>query len=164
MQITCAHCGRKSDKATGAVNRAKAAGLRMFCNRRCAGLAHRKHKTKLQMREEKAAYDTEYRRLNGKMLKAKKAAWHLATYDPDAARIERKKRMKFHVEYCRRPSYRRWKQEYDRRYRAMEFGQFADAYKLTLELNREIKSRSTNYEIRQENQTFGKTQKRRRQG
>jgi hypothetical protein len=164
MKITCAHCGRKSDKATGAVNRAKAAGLRLFCDRRCAGLAQRKQKTKAQMREEKRVYDKEYQRLNRKILKAKKAAWHLATYDPEAARIKRKKWMKYHVEYCRRPSYRRWKQEYDRRYEAGKYGQFADAYKLTLELNREIKSRSTNYEISQENQTFGKTQKRRCQG
>lgn len=113
--------------------------------------------------EEKRLYDAEYRRKNRAMLKAKKAAYHLATYDPDAARIKRKKRAASHAEYCRQPSYKLWKREYDRRLRAREYGPFADAYQLTIDLNREIKSRNTNYEIRQQNETFGKSQKRERE-
>jgi len=160
MKIKCAYCKKTTDKPAGAVNRAGKSGLRIFCGRRCAGFGRRKHKTKAQLVAERCTYDIDYRRKNLAMLKAKKAAYHRRTYNPEIARIERNKRMVFHVEYCRRPSYRLWKREYDRRYRAREYGAFADAYLLTLELNREIKSRSNDYEIRQANQTGNKAQKR----
>jgi hypothetical protein len=126
----------------------------------CAGLARRREKTKAQKVEEKRLYDMEYRQKNLARIKKQKAAHHRATYDPAAARIERKKRAAFHAEYCRRPSYRLWKAEYDRRYRARQYGAFADAYTLTVELNREIKSRSSNYEIRRQNSTGNKAQER----
>lgn len=128
MKIKCAHCGKTAEKAPNEVNRARREGLRIFCNRRCAGLARRKHKTEAQKVEEKRLYDVEYRRKNRAMLKVKKHAYHKQSYDPEKARIERKKRAAFHAEYCRRPSYRLWKREYDRRYRAREYGPFADAY------------------------------------
>lgn len=161
MLIACAHCGKETDKPAGAVNRAKAAGLRQFCNRRCAGLARRKpRKPKAQRVEEKRLYDMEYRRKNLTWIKAKRAAHFRKTYDPAKAKIERKKRAAFHAEYCRRPSYRLWKAEYDRRRRASFYGPFADAFQLTIDLNREIKRRSNNYEIRQANATGNKAQKR----
>jgi hypothetical protein len=161
MKFNCAYCGEETDRPTGHVNRSRAQGLNLYCGKKCSGLARRKPpKTVAQKRAEKAAYDREYRRKNRTLLKAKKAAYHCATYDPAAARIERKKRAAFHAEYCRRPSYKLWKQEYDRRHRAQQYGPFADAYQLTIELNREIKARSSNYEIRQANQTGNKTQKR----
>lgn len=163
MKIVCAHCGAKKDKDANAVNRAIEGGNRLFCDRRCSGLGRRDDRTNAQKIEEKRLYDADYRRKNRAMLKAKKAAYHRATYDPAKARIERKKRSAFHVEYCRQPSYKLWKREYDRRLRAKVYGPFADAYQLTIDLNREIKSRSTNYEIRQQNETFGKSQKRERQ-
>jgi hypothetical protein len=164
MKFRCAHCGKATDKPAGAVNRARAAGLRLFCGRKCAGLGRRKHKTKAQRIEEKRLYDMEYRRQNRAMLKAKKHTYFVRTDDPDAARIKRKERAAFHVEYCRRPSYKLWKREYDQHYRAREYGPFADAYQLTIKLNREIKSRSNNYEIRQANKTANKAQKRAREG
>ena len=126
-------------------------------------MRRRDDRTKAQKVEEKRIYDAEYRSKNRAMLKAKKAAYHVANYDPKVAAIERKKRMAFHVEYCRQPSYKIWKREYDRRYRARKYGPFADAFQLTIDLNREIKSRNTNYEIRQQNETFGKSQKRERE-
>jgi hypothetical protein len=149
-----------TDKPSGAVNRAREAGLRLFCGRKCSGLARRKHKTKAQKKEEKRLYDIEYRKQNLATIKAKKHAYFVRTYDPAKAAVERKRRAKKHVEYCRRPEYRAWKREYDRRYRASEYGPLADAYLLAIDLNREIKSRSTNYEIRRQNQTWGKRQAR----
>lgn len=163
MKIACAHCGNKSDKPAGAVNRARASGLRLFCNQRCAGLAKKKHKTKAQRVVEKAAYDADYRAKNRRMLKAKKAEYFKRSYEPAKARIERKKRAKAHAEYCRRPEYRRWKRDYDRQLRAKEYGPLAESYLLCIDLNRVIKKRMTNYEIAQANGTFGKTQKRRRE-
>jgi hypothetical protein len=158
MKIRCAHCGKKSEKPASAVNRARSAGLPLYCDRTCFGLARRKHKTKAQMAKEKAAYDTAYRAKNAAALKAKKRAYFERTYDPAKAAVQRKKRMPYHVDYCRRPEYRRWKQEYDRQYRAKEFGPFAEAYLLAVELNREIKGRMTNHEIKWENKTANKAQ------
>lgn len=163
MRFQCSYCGKENDKPTGECNRAKKFGLPLFCNRECFGLSRRQNKPKAQKVAEKRLYDLQYRANNSQMLKEKKAAYHRRTYDPAAARIERKKRMAFHVEYCRRPSYKLWKREYDRRHRAAAYGPFADAFELTLELNREIKSRSTGYDIRQSNQTGNKAQKRKRE-
>lgn len=163
MKFRCAHCGQTADKPPSHVNRSRELGLRLFCDRRCMGLAKRKYKTKAQKVEEKRIYDAAYRHENLATIKARKRAYHKRTYDPAKARIERKKKMARHVEYCRRPEYKRWKREYDRRYRAKEFGPFAEAYMLTIDLNREIKGRMTNHEIKWENKTSNKAQFRRRE-
>lgn len=162
MKFLCAHCGKTTDKPVGAVNRARSAGLRLFCGRKCAGLGRRKHKTRTQRVEEKQFYDAEYRRKNRGMLKAKKAAYHVATYNPEKQRAYNQQRMPLHVEYCRRPEYRAYKREYDRQLRANEYGPFAEAYMLALDLNREIKGRMSNEQIKQQNGTFGKAQARAR--
>jgi len=158
----CAHCGKRAQKEAGHVNRSRELGLRLFCGRRCAGLGRRKHKTKAQRVAEKREYDAEYRRKNLARIKADKKAYFQRTYDPEKARIERKKRMPKHVEYCRRPEYKVYKSKYDRKYRANKFGVFADAYLLTVDLNRAIKERSTNEQIKWENCTANKAQFRRR--
>lgn len=164
MKFPCAHCGKTAEKPAGHVNRSRAAGLRLFCDRRCAGLAHRRHKTKAQRIEEKRLYDLAYRAKNLAKIKAKKAAYFKRTYDPAKAAVERKKRMPKHVEYCRRPEYKAWKHKYDRRYRSKRlYGPFAEAAMLAVDLNREVKSRSSNYEIRQQNGTLNKTLNRRRE-
>ncbi len=163
MKITCAHCGKTSDKPPGAVNRARLDGLRLFCNRRCAGLGRRKpKKSKAQLVEEKRLYGLAYRAKNLAMLKAKKRAYHKRTYDPVKAAEVRKKRMPYHVEYCRRPAYKAWKRDYDKSLRAKVYGPFAEAFMLTIDLNREIKGRMTNEQIAHANLTQNKTQRRRR--
>lgn len=113
-------------------------------------------KTKAEKVEAKRLYDIEYRRKNRAMLKAKKAAYFRLTYDPVKAAIERKKRMHLHVAYCRQPRYKAWKRLYDRKRRDSKYGPFAEAARLAIELNREIKGRMSNYEIRRENQTLNK--------
>jgi len=159
MKIKCAHCKKSADKPPGAVNRARKAGLRIFCGRRCSGLGRRKHIPKAVKRVLKAIYDAEYRRQNRAMLKAKKRAYFARTYDPEKARIERKKTMPRHIEYCRRPEYKRWKQAYDRKHLAKKhYGPFAEVVMLTMDLNREIKGRMTNHEIRWQNKTSNKSQ------
>lgn len=155
----CAHCGKRRKKEAGSINR----GLRLFCDRRCAGLGRRKHKPKAQKVAEKAAYDRAYREKNLASIAAKKAAHFKRTYDPVAAAVERKKKMPRHVEYCRRPDYRAWKSEYDKQHRAKEYGPFAEVALLTIDLNREIKTRMTNHEIKYQNQGTNKTQRRERE-
>ena len=162
MKIKCAYCGKSTEKEKGHINRAHKIGAKLFCGFKCFGLSRRQYKTKAQRVEDKRLYDMDYRRKNLTLLKAKKAVYHKQTYDPAKAAIERKKRMKFHVEYCRRPSYKLWKREYDRRRRDGMYGAFADAARLTIELNREIKEQATNEQIKWENGTANKAQFRRR--
>jgi hypothetical protein len=164
MKFSCAHCGKSADRPTGHVNRSRAQGNKLYCGRRCSGLGRRKGKTKAQKKEAKRLYDADYRIRNEAELKVKRAAYFQATYDPKKARIERRKRAKAHAEYCRTPEYRAWKHAYDQRRTDQQYGPFAEAFRLVIDLNREIKARSTNYDIRQENQTGNKTQKREREG
>lgn len=163
MKFDCAHCGSQTDKPAGHVNRARANGMKLFCSRKCFGLDRRKHKTAAQKKEEKRRYDIEYRAKNLETIKAKKKAYFQRTYDRKAAAEYRKQRMHLHVEYCRRPEYRAWKREYDRKYRAKEFGAFAEAYMLTLDLNREIKERTSRHEVKYQNGATNKAQRRKRQ-
>jgi hypothetical protein len=164
MKITvrCSYCGDPIKRERGHVTRSSQLGLRQFCGRRCFGLDRRKGKTKAQKVAEKRLYDMAYRGKNRAMLKAKKRAYFERTYDPSKAAVERKKRMHLHVAYCRQPRYKAWKREYDRKYRAREYGPFAEAYMLAVNLNREVKSRASNYEIRIQNQTLNKRQARSR--
>lgn len=163
MKFNCAHCGAQTDRPAGHVNRARANGMKLFCGRKCFGLDRRKHKTAAQKKEEKRLYDLKYRAKNLEAIKAKKKAYFQRTYDRKAAAEYRKQRMHLHVEYCRRPEYRAWKREYDRKYRAKEFGDFAEAYMLTLDLNREIKERTSRHEVKYQNGATNKAQRRKRQ-
>lgn len=165
IAFRCAGCSKIGKQEAGAVNRARRSGRPLYCSRGCAGKARRITKSKAQRVEEKRIYDMKYRAKNREMLKAKKANYFQRTYDPVSAAIERKKKMPRHVEYCRRPEYRAWKAKYDKQYLARKnYGPFAEAAILTLDLNREIKERTNDYEIRQQNKTGNKTQIRRREG
>jgi hypothetical protein len=96
----------------------------------------------------KAEYDRLYRERNRGKLKAKKAEYHQATYDPDAAAVVRKRRMPHHIEYCRRPEYREWKSQYDKEYLARkQFGPFAQAALILRDLEQEVLTRASRYQI-----------------
>lgn len=164
MLIVCAHCGNTVDKETGAVNRAISSNLPLYCNRTCAGLRRRKTKTPEQMKEEKRLYDIEYRNKNKSMLKAKKKTYFQATYNPEKAAIERKKRMPKHLEYCRQPEYRAKKKVYDRQYRAKAmYGEFWESFLLVEDIDKEVSARMTDVEIRQVKGTLNNKLQRRRQ-
>jgi hypothetical protein len=163
MKIICGYCKSEADLPTGAVNRARKKGAAIYCNRVCAGLGRRKGKTREQRIEDKRLYDAEYRVKNKLILKKKKAEFFQKTYDPDAARIERKKRAHKHLEYIRKPEYKQWKSEYDRKLRAKSFGPFAEAYLVLLDVQREIASRMDKYEIYLANGTLNKKLRRKRE-
>ena len=164
VKFTCAWCGALSWTSPGAFNRAQKINAPLYCDRECAGMGRRKGKTTAQLKEEKRAYDIAYRAKNQALLKKKKRRYHLATYDPEKAAVVRRANMPRHVEYCRRPEYRAYKNEYDRNKRAAEYGPLAEAYKLSLTLQREIRSRIAAKESRIENGTFNKARERRRSG
>lgn len=163
VRFICAQCGAVGKKERGAFNRSRSIDAPLYCDRTCAGLARRQHKSQEQRVAEKAEYDAVYRTNNVAMLKAKRQAYHRATYDPGEAAVKRKVRMPRHVEYCRRPEYRAKKSVYDRKYRAGRiYGPFAEAFLALIEVNQEIAERMSDYEVRLANGTFGKTQQRKR--
>ncbi len=163
MKVVCEHCRKKVERCAGDVNRARKAGLKLFCDRRCTGLFYRKHKTKEQLVLEKRLYDMEYRRKNRKRLKIQKREYFDRTYDPVKAAVERKARMPRHVEYCRQPAYRRWKSKYDKRYSAKKmFGPYAESFLILQKIDKEIASRMSRYDIQLANGTLNKAQTRKR--
>lgn len=163
IRFSCSHCGKTAEKSTGEINRAKKAGRRLFCSKICFGLDRRKWKTKAQKVAEKKAYDANRRLELADEIRARKAEYHRRTYDPKKAAVERKRRMPGHVEYCRRPEYRVWKSAYDERYRARRlYGEFDEVAMLLTDLQSEILSRQTRYEIDLENGKLNKKLKRRR--
>ena len=91
---------------------------------------------------EKAEYDRQYRLKNLESLKIKKAEYFQRTYDPVTAKAKRKQRMHRHVEYCRTPKYRAYKQKYDQIYRAKkQYGEFYESALLLNELETEVTER-----------------------
>jgi hypothetical protein len=165
MRPLCKYCGAEVQQAQNYINRALREGRPMFCNRICAGLARRlaNPPTEAERKAAKAAYDARRRELLAERIKAEKRAYYQRTRDPIKEAAIRKERMHLHVEYCRRPEYKAWKAEYDRRHRACkQFGEFAEAFLVLQDLDREIGERATNYEIRLANGTINKAQQRRR--
>ena len=163
MKPKCPYCKDPINQPIGAINRAKKNGVPIYCNRVCSGLGRRKEKTLEQKKEEKRLYDIKYRATNP-TLKARKAAYYQRTRDPEKEREIRKARMHLHVKYCQRPAYREWKKKYDRKYRCeKEFGAFWESASILLDIENEIDSRMTRYEVYQANGTLNKHQQRRRE-
>lgn len=162
-EVSCSWCGSIAFLENGHINRSRLEGRNIYCGRACSGLARRCGKTKEQKVAEKAEYDKSYREKNRDLLRAQKAEYHKRTYDPEIAKVYRKKRSKQHVEYCRKPAYRAWKREYDRRHRAVKFyGDYAPAFLALQELSKEILTRATRTEIGVQNGKLTKSQNRKR--
>lgn len=146
--VACTQCGIEFEAETGRYNRAIKIGSPLFCGMKCAGLHRRKtRKTEEKRRADKSEYDRLRRERLADRIKKEKADYFQRTYDPIKAALERKARMPKHVEYCRREEYRTWKREYDKSYRSKEYGEFAEAYQLLIELEKEINSRMTRFEV-----------------
>jgi hypothetical protein len=113
-----------------------------FCSLVCFGVSRRIDKPEAQRKADKAAYDREYRTKNRALLKEKKSAYFRRTYDPEAARVARKKGAARHAEYCKAyyadPKRKAEKQRYDADRRATVFGPFSDAYKVYLLLKQRV--------------------------
>lgn len=159
IEFTCPICGCLSKKQTGHYNRAKKMGLSIFCSRICMGIGHRVTRTTAEKKKIKADYDRIYRTVNVEEKRKKHHEYFKRTYDPVKAAIERKKKMPKHVEYCRQPEYKKWKKEYDKKYRALkDYGEFGECFILLYELEGMI----DRYEASIEQNTFNKSQQRKR--
>lgn len=163
MRITCPQCHGIVDMQPNYVNRAKKNGLRLFCGRKCSGLARRKHVPIAEKKRRKKEYDVLYRAANLREIKRKKAAYYQRPRDPEREREVRAQRMHLHVEYCRRPEYRQYKHRYDLQYRAKKlFGPFAEAALILRDVELEIDRRMTWVERHQANGTLNKSTQRKR--
>ena len=164
IEVVCERCGKPFLRAKASVDYHHGKkGLRILCSKQCFGLSRRDNKTQEQKKAEKSAYDAKYRERNREKRKARSRTWYKANRNPEKEREIRKAKMPQHVEYCRRPEYKKWKQNYDLDYRAREFGEFSEAYKLLMLVNREIKERTTRTEIYTTNGTLNKAQIRKRE-
>jgi hypothetical protein len=164
VTVACAHCGKPVQQRAEAIRRALREGKPLYCDRACAGLARRR-KVPITPEEAKAAkaeYDRQRRERLAAEIKAYKAEHHKRTYDPVKAAEVRKARMPQHVEYCRRPEYKVKKAEYDKRKRFEAYGPFADAAMLLDQIEQEISTRATRYEIYIANGRFTRSAQQRR--
>lgn len=146
----------------GRVNRAIKDLAPLYCGKPCSAAARRLDAdVKKAM---KSAYDYEYRQRDPERRKAQRAAYYQRTRDPEKERELRKAKMPQHVEYCRRPEYRAKKHEYDMQRADAEYGEWAEAWRLLLDLEKEIRSQATAYERRVANGYYTRNaQKRRRE-
>ena len=166
--VTCNRCAKQFEAAAARVNRAVKIAAPLYCGKGCAGLARRLSNppTDAERKAAKAAYDRNYRELVAEKRRTQRADY----YATNRARIlegmaeYRKKRMPAHVEYCRRPEYRAYKHRYDRKRKEQEYAEWAEAWRLLLDLEKEIRSQATAYERRVANGYYLRNaQKRRRE-
>lgn len=159
MEITCAHCGLKSDKKAAYVNRAIKIGAPQFCNKTCFGLSRRDYKSTEQKIKEKANYDRLYREKNADKLKAAKEIYNQTSAGRAVQKRTRDNRKEQHKEYIKTESYRKWKQQYDQMYNAKKH--FGDFWEASILLER-LADKIDNREAVKHKGTLGKTTKRKR--
>ena len=171
VTITCPVCKSKCGKPAGHVNRSRKSGAPIYCSKECSGIARRKNITEREKKKRKAAYDREYRAKNSDRIKANKAEYFQKAYDPEDAAVKRAKVKKESPEiearrreYMASDVYKSRKKKYDRRYRAaVNYGpEWGECMALALDVRDECLSQSSDYEIRLQNGTLSKSQKRKR--
>ena len=152
MTRKCPHCKEPFQPKTGAANRADKLGVPIYCSRACSGLARRVSRTPEEKAAAKAEYDRKRREALGDRLRAEKRAAYYANHDANLAKqAELRKRegeYEKHLEYLRTPEYRAKKKQYDEELRKAEYGEFAETWRLLLDLEKEIRSRQSSYERR----------------
>ncbi len=157
--MLCKICNSEFIRPTGEINRALKKGVNLYCSKECAGKARRTNISIEEKKRLKSEYDKKYREINLDKKKKWAKDYFQRTYDPIKASIERKKNMHKHVEYCRNPEYKAKKKIYDKEYRyTLNYGEFAECAKILLQIESEIDRLEANIE----NQTFNKSQKRKR--
>ncbi|WP_298845548.1 hypothetical protein [uncultured Clostridium sp.] len=117
ISLVCPVCKKQYEKHMAYYNQSIKRDAPQYCGKICAGLGRRLNKTHEQLKAEKAKYDDEYRKNNQKRIKQKKKEAFKKSYaeNPDKYREQRKKRMPYHIEYCRQPKVRA--KEKEARYR-----------------------------------------------
>lgn len=169
VAIICDHCGVTAYKEAGGVNRSRGKGAPIFCSKECSGAHRRIERSTDEKKALKAEYDRKRRAELGDAYREEKrqARLRLLAKNPQLVRAREKAhrdaRKQQHVEYCRRPEYRKWKAQYDQKYCARKgFGDFGEAAIILNQLIAEISTRATRTEIYRANGILNKHQERRR--
>lgn len=161
VKIKCDYCGKEIEKYIGYVNRAKEEGLRQFCDKKCAGLGRRSNETEEEKKLIKYFYDAFRAIVFEKKFKKQNAEYFRKDYaaNPEKYRAQRKAGQEKHNEYCRQPEYKKWKQEYDKKYRAKKI--YGKLWESAIALN-ELAKVVDNRQAKQDQKTINKTQNRKR--
>lgn len=161
VKIKCDYCGKEHEKYLGHVNRARSIGANLYCDHKCMGLARRQYLSEETKKQEKADYDKQYREKNEKKMKKKREAWFKKDYaaNPEKYRQARKRKQKAHNEYCRQPEYKKWKQEYDKKFRAKKI--YGKLWESAIALN-ELAKIVDNRKAKAEQKCITKSQNRKR--
>ena len=157
MKTNCCNCGVVFEKQTGDYNKAKRKCKKLFCSQLCFGKSRQisVEQKKLSKRE----YDKNNRIINKDKIKLAKALYHKKTYDKEKEAVKRKTNMQRHINYCRRPEYKKWKSEYDIKHRAKKnYGEYWESFLLVTKIEKEYDQD----EVRQLNNLHNKSQKRKR--
>lgn len=157
--LRCEHCNLLLNKRPVDVRRALKVGMKLYCNRVCAGLGRRTNKSLDQKKLEKQEYDRQYRLKNKDRIKEKKQAYNRTESGRETQKRNRDKMKERHLEYCRTDKYKQWKKEYDLKHRAKKnYGEYWESAILLNEVFEFIPNR----EIKQQLQLTNKSQKRKR--
>lgn len=155
----CAYCGEDLNKSTGHINRAKKQGLKLYCNRTCAGMGRRANKTSEQKRKEKAEYDKKYREINSELIKNKTRIYNQSEAGRAMQKRSREKKKDYHKKYCQTQEYKNYKRDYDQKYRAKNcYGEYWESFILIQEISNQYDNRV----IKNQNQLINKSQIRKR--
>jgi hypothetical protein len=144
-EFVCATCGCPARKSASVVNRAARSGLPLHCSRACFARSRRVDRSTEETKRRKREYDAARRVAHAEELAAKKRDYHRRTYNPDAARERRKARTFDQTAYCRRyyadPQKKAEKVAYDIERRSAAYADYAESWRLLIELEREIRAR-----------------------
>ncbi len=165
MRLVCPQCGIAFERCASHANRSIKIGAPLYCGKVCAGIGRRRVELpEAERKAAKAAYDRKRREEHGERIRAEKLAAYYANHEANLAKsaVYRKTRMPKHVEYCRQPEYKAWKHEYDIRRGGAEYQDFAEAWRLLLDLEKEIRSQASAYERRVANGYYTRSAQQRR--
>jgi hypothetical protein len=165
MIVKCVHCGKDTEKSTGHYNRAMKLGAKLFCSLKCCGLNHRINESNDEKVFIKSLYDLFLRisrtdeEVDLEYLQNAVAFQLDYKVNTEKYKEIRRKRMPFHIMYCKQPKYKKYKQRYDEQYRAKKFyGEYWEAAIVLKNLENEIDAR----QAKRENKIYNKSIKRKR--
>lgn len=159
MIIICPYCKKEADIPKAYVLKARSVGAPKYCSKLCSGLARKIWRTDAEKKAIKKLYDEQYRTREYVKLQ-KNFAFHLDyRANPEKYRKERQRKMKAHIEYCRKPEYKKWKKQYDHKFRLKKkYGEYWECASIMVSLDKTLNTK----EIKINQGLINKSQKRKR--
>jgi hypothetical protein len=136
----CKYCGKEISKQVGHINRANKMGYGLYCNQTCSGLDRR---TSIDDKKQvKAHYDK-------KLRQSEVYKWYRAflfqaqnSENPQKFINQRKRLYKKHLAYLQTDDYKKYKKQYDERFRATKkYGQFGEAALILFSIQKIVDNR-----------------------